>query len=337
MFKVNEILTALSCINFSKIKNFTLLKISFYLSRIFKKPLLWAYPYAISIEPTTACNLACPACPSGLRQFTRPTGNMKSETFDLIFDQLKKYLLHINFYFQGEPLIHPKIFDWINTASKNKIFTMMSTNAHFLDQEKCHKIVQSGLHKMIISLDGISQKTYEQYRINGNVNKVLEGIQTLIKIKKELHSATPFITIQWIAFEHNMHELPQFIEYCKKNQLNYQIKTAQVYTNQDFKKFIPKNPKYSRYIHHDNEWKLKNKLNNHCWRMWASCVFTIDGSIVPCCFDKDAEYNMGNIHHESFKKIWQKNIYQGFRLNIFQNRKNIDICKNCSEGTKVWI
>lgn len=337
MHLFHEIKIVWSLITLKKIWNYLLLKISFHLSRLFRQPIVWAFPYAVSIEPTTACNLECPACPSGLKSFTRPTGNMKSESFEKIIHSLKDYLLHINFYFQGEPLIHPKIFEWIKTASQNKIFTLISTNAHFLNPENCEKLVQSGLHKMIISIDGMSQSVYEQYRIKGNVNKVFEGIRNIHKAKEKYNSITPKVVLQWIAFEHNLYELPEFIRYCKQNNYHYQIKTAQVYSKEQFQLLVPKNEKYSRYLINENELKTKNTLHNHCWRMWASCVFTIDGSIVPCCFDKDAQYTMGNIHQQDFISIWKSLPYQHFRKNILISRKDIDICQNCSEGSQVWI
>ncbi len=334
-FKDIQILWSL--ISWRKIINFILLKISFYLSRFVKKPIVWAYPMAISVEPTTACNLECPACPSGLREFTRPTGNMKDETFEKIIFSLHKYLLHINFYFQGEPLIHPKIFNWIKTASKHKIYTLISTNAHFLSEENSEQIIHSGLHKLIISMDGMSQKVYEQYRVKGNVNKVLEGIQSIVKTKNKYQSLTPIIILQWIAFEHNMDELSTFIEFCKDHKLKYQIKTAQVYNTAQLKKLVPKNQKYARYLLNEDELKLKNHLCNHCWRMWASCVFTQDGMIVPCCFDKDAKYEMGSIKEKTFHSIWTSHEYNIFRRKILQSRHSIDICNNCSEGSKIWV
>lgn len=336
MFFLREFWIVWRCISFKKLLNFFLLKTSFYLSRIMKTPVVWAYPMAISVEPTTACNLECPACPSGLRAFSRPTGNMKEEVFEKIFSELKSFLFHINFYFQGEPLIHPKIYNWIQTASQNKIYTLISTNAHFLSKENCEKIIQSGLHKLIISIDGMTQQVYEQYRVKGNIDKVFEGIKNLKDAKQQHQSQTPIIVLQWIAFEHNMNELPLFIEFCKKEKLHYQIKTAQVYTTEQLQRFVPKNEKYSRYILNENSLKLKNKIYNHCWRMWASCVFTMDGAVVPCCFDKDAQYEMGNIKQQSFNSIWYSNNYFIFRKKILTARKDIDICTNCSEGAQVW-
>ena len=81
---------------------------------------------------------------------------------------------------------------------------------------------------------------------------------------------------------------------------------------------------------------IKNKLNNSCWRMWSSSVVTVNGELVPCCFDKDAKYQLGNLNHDSFDVIWRNKAYNRFRLNILNNRQGIDICKNCSEGSKVW-
>jgi radical SAM protein with 4Fe4S-binding SPASM domain len=70
--------------------------------------------------------------------------------------------------------------------------------------------------------------------------------------------------------------------------------------------------------------------------MWSSCVFTWNGIVVPCCFDKDAKHQMGSVQNDPFLKIWRSSTYLGFRKGVLSNRSQIDICKNCSEGSKVW-
>ena len=100
---------------------------------------------------------------------------------------------------------------------------------------------------------------------------------------------------------------------------------------------MPTNEKYSRYKKTKNgNYVLKNKLFNHCWRMWSSSVVTVDGKLVPCCFDKDAKYKIGDLTKNSFKDIWKSKAYRSLRKEITSNRKEIDICQNCTEGTKVW-
>ena len=75
---------------------------------------------------------------------------------------------------------------------------------------------------------------------------------------------------------------------------------------------------------------------NQCWRLWSGAVITWDGSVVPCCFDKDAQHNLGSMDTKGFKAVWRNASYTNFRNALLKSRSEIEICKNCSEGTKVW-
>jgi radical SAM protein with 4Fe4S-binding SPASM domain len=70
--------------------------------------------------------------------------------------------------------------------------------------------------------------------------------------------------------------------------------------------------------------------------LWHANVITWDGIVVPCCFDKDATHQLGNLANKPFKEVWQSNEYHTFRKNLMTSRKSIDICANCSEGLSVW-
>ena len=116
------------------------------------------------------------------------------------------------------------------------------------------------------------------------------------------------------------------------------FKTAQVYDyKNDPNQLIPENKKYSRYRRDDKgEYEFRNALDNHCWRLWHATVITWDGLVVPCCFDKDAQHPLGDLKGRPFKEVWHNEQYVTFRRQILLSRKNIDICANCSEGTRVW-
>jgi len=323
----------------SRVWNFFLLKNSFYISRLIKQPIHWGNPIAISIEPTTACNLKCPQCPSGLRQFTRPTGNLKPEVNQNILNQLGKHLQYINYYFQGEPFINPNFLDFVKQARQKNIYVLTSTNAHFIDDNTAKNVVKSGLNELVISIDGTTQDTYSNYRIDGELNKVLDGVKNMVKAKKELKSKHPLVTLQFLVTKQNEHQIDE-IKALKNilgaDRLN--LKTIQVYDFENGNSLLPSNEKYSRYKKDKNgKFKLKNKMSNHCWRMWSTCVFTWDGKIVPCCFDKDAQHQMGRLTKHDFKSIWKSDLYQKFRQDILKDRQSIDICGNCSEGSKIWI
>lgn len=312
---------------------------SFYLSRFLKKPVQWGYPVSISFEPTTSCNLRCPECPSGLRAFTRPTGMLQKDFFKETIDDLHKELLYLIFYFQGEPYLNTDFLEMVKYASGKRIYTATSTNAHYLTDEAARKTVESGLDRLIISIDGTTQDVYKQYRIGGNIDKVIAGAKNIVKWKKELNSKTPFVFFQFLVVKPNEHQVEDIKKLAKEVGVDeVRFKTAQVYDYKtDPNNLIPVNNKFSRYNKNlDGSFTPKNKLANRCWKLQHSNVITWDGLVVPCCFDKDAQHRLGNLKNESFKTIWHNSNYKQFRADLMQGRKNIDICANCSEGVSVW-
>lgn len=115
------------------------------------------------------------------------------------------------------------------------------------------------------------------------------------------------------------------------------MKTAQIYDYENGSPLIPRQERYSRYRREENgTWSIKNALSDHCWRMWHSCVVTWDGKVVPCCFDKDAMFTMGDLTKESFADIWNSNTYYEFRRTLLTSRKEIEMCRNCTEGSRVF-
>lgn len=311
---------------------------SYHLSRVSGKPRIHGFPISISVEPTTSCNLRCPECPSGLRSFTRPTGMLQQNLFTGVMDQLADTLSYLIFYFQGEPYLNPQFLSMVEYASLKNIYTATSTNAHYLKDEVARQTVESGLSRLIISIDGTSQDTYESYRVGGDLSKVIEGTENIIKWKRQLKSATPHVIFQFLVVKPNEHQIPEVYRLAKELGVDeVKLKTAQIYDYRNGSTLIPTQDKYSRYKQQqDGTWSIKNNLDNHCWKMWHSCVITWDGKVVPCCFDKDAHFVLGNLQEQSFRDIWFGERYNQFRTSLLRSRSEIEICKNCTEGTKVW-
>ncbi len=338
-FNWNDSTNLLSKLSFRRFWNGTKVLASFYASRVLSKPVQWGYPVSISFEPTTSCNLRCPECPSGLREFTRPTGMLEQGFFKKTIDEIHKELLYLIFYFQGEPYLNPDFLEMVKYASSKKIYTATSTNAHYLTDEKAKQTVLSGLDRLIISIDGTTQDVYKQYRVGGNIDKVLEGTKNIVKWKKELKSKTPFVFFQFLVVKPNEHQIEDIKKLAKEIGVDeVRFKTAQVYDYEnDPNKLIPTIDKFSRYKKNaDGSYTAKNKLANRCWKLQHANVITWDGLVVPCCFDKDATHQLGNLQMQSFKEIWHNDNYKQFRSELKKSRKNIDICANCSEGVSVW-
>ncbi|MBI1266467.1 MAG: radical SAM protein [Cryomorphaceae bacterium] len=332
-----DIQTQIRVLTLRRIWNASLLYASYHIARLTKRPVIWGKPFSISAEPTTACNLGCPECPSGLKKFSRPTGKMDPALFATILNELHRDLAYITFYFQGEPYLHPQFTDLVLAATAKNIYSTTSTNAHFLTPEMAKKTVESGLSRLIISIDGTTQEVYEQYRVHGSLDKVIAGTKNIIAAKKALNSSTPHIIFQFLVVKPNEHQIADVHQLAADLGVEeVRLKTAQIYDYENGSDLIPENENYSRYRQQANgKWTIKNRLLNQCWRMWQGCVITWDGKIVPCCFDKDAQHTLGNIA-QGFGEVWKSEQYTNFRKAILTGRSEIDICTNCTEGTKVW-
>jgi radical SAM protein with 4Fe4S-binding SPASM domain len=307
---------------------------SYHYSRMLGRPAIDGLPLSISFEPTTSCNLRCPECPSGLRSFTRPTGMLADGLFRNAIDQLAPTLNYLTFYFQGEPYLHPNFLSMVNYAGSKGIYTATSTNGHYLRDETARATVESGLDRLIISIDGTTQETYESYRKGGTLEKVLDGASRVIHYKMKLRARTPHVMFQFLVVKPNEHQIDEARSLSKKLGVDELVlKTAQIYNYEQGSDLIPDNPRYARYRRKaDGTFEIKSRFLNECWRMWQGCVITWDGKVLPCCFDKDGAYAMGDLRTTSFRDIWYGEKYNDFRASLFRSRSEIEMCRNCTSA-----
>jgi len=323
-------------ITFKRILNLVKIYSSMFLSRIIRRPIVWGYPPLLMVEPTNICNLKCPMCPSGNGSMQRAMGKLTIENFRKIIDDIGPYILQVQLWNQGEPFINKSFLDFVKYANKKGIMTQTSTNGHFIRSEgDAELLIKSGLDLLIFSMDGTNQETYEKYRVGGNYQLVMETLQRISKSKKRLRSKTPLIELQFLVFKHNQDEIDQLSALGKQLNINrISFKTAQIYSSEQGELYLPQDPSFNRYNYDGRDYVLKGEIKNWCKRLWLNPAVNWDGSVSPCCFDKDAEYAFGNIYENdtSFKNIWNHENFLLFRKRILTNRKSVDMCTNCSEG-----
>ena len=288
-------------------------------------------PVSISTELTNNCNLSCPNCSTGSGLMQRERGYMDIVLFNKILNELGPYLYNINLYFQGEPMLHPLFYLFIGTSQVPN--TVVSTNGHYLSVENSEKIAVSGLKKLIISLDGIDQKTYSAYRVNGKVDTVIDGINNICQARKR-HNSSLKIEIQLLVNRVNEHQIPMIRQLTKNVNASLSLKSMQVIDDAQRRSWMPLNERFRRYKIQDGKYVIKNSLPDRCARLWFNPVITWDGKVIPCCFDKNADYVMGDINHDSFREIWNGPKYRIFRKRILSGRHMIEMCRNCTSGLK---
>lgn len=302
---------------------------SFIHSTLTRQPYDSGMPVALGVELTNNCNLACPECNSGSGLMSRQRGYMSIDLFAGILNELNPYLLNLNLYFQGEPMLHPKFFSFIRKSAG--IHTTVSTNGHFIDRKNAEELIRSGLGKLIISLDGMKQDTYSEYRRNGDLEKVISGIEYLAEARRRISSKLK-IEIQFLVNRINEEQIEEARMFSSRNSIDFILKSMQVINPESQEKWIPSESSFSRYEKRFDKYSIKNKFPNRCSRLWFNPVVTWNGKVLPCCFDKDADHIMGDLNEEKFRDIWTGPRYRLFRRNVLSQRNSIEICRNCTSG-----
>ncbi len=313
------------------------------------------YPTFLTIEPANICQLACPQCPVGRakKHTTGDAGGSLHTPFpDYPLSLLAEGFRHahtVQFYFQGEPLLNPRLPELIREVAQQGLYTIVSTNAQTLDRAMAKRLVVSGLHRIIISMDGLSQSSYEAYRKGGRVEKARAAIRYLreerdIARRQRLISGDyPIIELQCLLLRSNEREqalMRKTYRLLGADRLTF--KTAQFYDYQYGNPLMPARDRDRRYEHcADGTYRMKRHPLRRlwqaltgispCYRLWAGCVLTTDGNVLPCCYDKQHTHAYGNIHTASLATIFQSKQANTFRRKAIRAPfpQAPEMCQNC--------
>lgn len=315
-------------LTFYKIINFIGRKIDILVSQTTGKFCSKFMPWSFSIEPCNICNLKCKACPSGLGMLTRKKQKITLENFFTAVDNIKPFATNLFIYFQGEPFMNENFCKMASYASKCGIFTVTSTNGHFINMDVAQQTILSKLDKIIVSLDGYDQESYQIYRVGGNFDKATQAIENLATAKKNLNSKTPIIEVQVLATKYNLKkkkEIEKLAKHLGANQTSF--KSMQIENQDDYQTFIDPKSRYSRYKKVGNQLVLKNKVG-FCKRIFSSVVIDAQLNVLPCCYDKDSIFKLGNIKTLPLKKIVVDKKAEDFFL-MMQTNQRPPMCNNC--------
>lgn len=287
-------------------------------------------PLFVSVEPAAVCQLRCPECPVGLRNAGgagRRSADrfMSREVWERVLAEAAPYAHTMQFYFQGEPLLHKDLPAMIAQAHAAGLYTVVSTNAQAMTPEMAKALVAAGLNRIIVSMDGLTDASYNAYRVGGSLEQCKQALRYLREAKT---AHFPLIELQCLRLRSNEHEWEAFRrEYKALGADRLVFKTAQLYDYANGHPLMPSDPRYSRYIQGADGLFRRRRLGRGCLRVWSGVVITTDGDVLPCCYDKEHAHAYGNIMNESLAALFSGSKALAFRKAAL--REQPQICQEC--------
>ncbi len=290
-------------------------------------------PKRVTIEPNNICNLRCPLCPTNTTM-ERKRGNMTMDDFKFLVDSLHPKTEYIDLFLAGEPLLNPLTLEMTRYAADKGKKVMISTNATFLDKY-IDQVLESGLNKIMVAIDGATEETYLKYRVNGDFKRSIEGIRMLCERKSELGIEKPEIVLQFIVMKHNEHEIDDIIKLGEELGVDkVELKSVSLNslkTEEEKMKlkddWLPVNEEYSRYNVEGNRIKIKHDPN-YCYWIWSSVIHW-NGDITTCCYDFNGDHSFMNVFKMGgYQKVWKSKEYGKVRRAML--KRELKLCKTCN-------
>lgn len=315
-------------LSWKRLWNWFLAEFSYFL----KSGKVWAFPTHLQVEPTNICNLRCPLC--HIVTDNKSGGFLSLENFKKLIDEIGDYLLFLHFWGWGEPFLNKDFFSMILYAKNKGIKIITSTNGHFFEEEEnIDRLIDSGLDTLVFAVDGIDKETYETYRKNGDFEKVLRGLQLLVRRRKERGVSLPLINLRMLVTRHNEHQVMQMRELAEKIGVDMlTLKTLCSFDNKtEGETLVPCNREYRRFEYDDKGKPIRKK--NSCKKMWNHPTVYLDGTVVPCDYYTGHEFSLGNVfsaNGQGFRRVWFGKDFRQFRARFLKGERSGLRCENCS-------
>lgn len=266
---------------------------------------LLSFPQAVHIEITNRCNLACVMCPHPTMERTQ--GQMSEELFRKIVAELAEHKLmleNVAVMGLGEPMLHTQFEDFVAIAARAGVPNLyVSTNGTAINDRRARRLVEeSGLDRVIISLDGATKETYEAVRIGGKFEAVMENATRLLRVKRELGRRRPVVTLQILTMPQTRGEIDEF---CRRWEPELgegdEILIKEVDT---FGGLVDD-------IRIDAEREPPKRIP--CRMLWKDISISWDGKITVCCKDVYYQLAVGDANTTSLREAWNAPKWNAFR------------------------
>lgn len=280
------------------------------------------FPDRVYVESTNICNLDCIMCPTGLHIDTRPKGFMEWDLFTAIVDEIAPFAHAVVLHSWGEPLLHKQIFEMIGYAKERGLWVETSTNATTLDEAAARKILEAGLDRIYLSMDGLTKETYEKVRVKGKFEEVLGNIERFLELKHELRSPIE-ADIQIVRLSETDAEVEEFVRRWKRSHADIiNIKELDTWGGQIDEVSA---------LAVEEDGRGVNANRKPCPNLWYHCHIHWDGVLVSCSRDYDAVTPLGNVRNGGVLKTWHGARMRAMRRLHTEGNFCAHQCVDCTE------
>lgn len=266
-------------------------------------------PICLDIEANNYCNLRCKMC---VYHSPKEKKIIEDKTVKSILHQFKD-IYSVKLQWRGEPTLYKKLPYLVKEFKKRDcIEVMFNTNGFLLTEKLSKKLIDSGIDKIIISIDDYRKEQYEDIRINSSFDRVLDNIKMLQSLKQ---NGNPFIRVQAVVQNDDIHFKNNYESFWK----NYVDEIG-------FNDCLDLN---------DESEDSTELINFKCSQLWQRLFVTVEGEMLPCCraVDKQGKYYyaLGNVKYDSIQSAWNSKELNFLReVHKYGCSHKIEMCRKCA-------
>lgn len=294
-------------------------------------------PLCVTIDASSACNFKCQGCHQSLDNNLGDLGMLKWEDATRIIDQCVELgVPSLSFTQVGEPGLNKALPEMVRYAHKRGILeTRVVSNAQSPHGNMLVQLAAAGLHRLIISLDGLSPGSFEKYRRGSDFYLIMQNVFELLQWKRKrmrLENTVyvfPILRIQCVRTTYNESEIDAFVKFWSGMIGVDDVRISDI-TNREYGKSEVST------IWAGDQVSTGRTL---CPQPRARLVFTDKADVaLPCCHDWRKSYALGDIRKQSLLEIWNSEKLKELRKAHVEGRHDeIPMCKGCGEkASHVW-
>ena len=273
------------------------------------------FPPCLQVEPASICNYRCVFCYQTDGEFTRPRngymGFMSLELFKEVVDHAEGAIEAVTLASRGEPLMNPDIGAMLRYAGGKFLALKLNTNAWFLDEAKCHAILEAGVNTVVFSADAATEPLYSQLRVRGRLDRVLSNIRRFQRIRTTHYPESMTIT------------RVSGVRYTDAQNLDEMERVWGDLVDQVV--FVDYNPWENTYE------KAPNDVCTPCSDLWRRMFVWFDGVVNPCDVDYKSTLAVGDVRTAGLSEIWTGPKYADLRAAHSGGRRSVaSPCNRCT-------